>query len=168
MIAVSDSSPLITLARAKHLDLLKDFYRKIILPHEVWEEVVTAGGNLPGAQELKVAQWVEVKPLSNSVDSQIAVLCSGLGACERSAILLASSLGADIVLIDETRARRIAKTAGLSVLGSVAILEAGARHGKVRDLGAVYSSLLQQGIRFNRQLLNESLGRLGLPVLSKY
>ena len=100
MIIVSDSSPLITLARAKHLDPLRDLYRKIILPHKVWEEVVIAGANLPGAQELKAAQWVEVRMLGKSFDPQIAALCSGLGAGERSAILLASSINADVIIIE--------------------------------------------------------------------
>ena len=46
--------------------------------------------------------------------------------------------------------------------GSIAILERGARLKKVADLGSVYLSLLDQGIRFDRTLLEQSLARLGL------
>jgi predicted nucleic acid-binding protein len=88
------------------------------------------------------------------------------GAGERSIIYLASTLSADLVLVDEEQARRAAKTAGLSVAGSIAILERGAKLSRVADLRSVYLSLLEQGIRYDRGLLNQSLGRLGLARLN--
>ena len=93
--------------------------------------------------------------------------CAGLGAGERSIIYLASTLGADLVLVDEERGRRASKTVGISVAGSIAILERGATLGRVADLRSVYLSLLGQGIRYDRGLLNhQSLGRLGLARLN--
>lgn len=91
--------------------------------------------------------------------------CAGLGAGERSIIHLASALNADLVLIDEERGRRAAKRVGLSVAGSIAVLERGGRLGRVGDLRAVFLNLLDQGIRYDRGLLNQSLGRLGLARL---
>jgi predicted nucleic acid-binding protein len=73
--------------------------------------------------------------------------------------------GADLVLIDEERARRAAKTAGLAVAGSIAILERGARLNKIADLRSVYLDLIQQGIRFDHRLLEQSLATLGLGKL---
>ena len=92
--------------------------------------------------------------------------CAGLGVGERSIIHLASELSADLVLMDEDRARRAAKTVGLNVAGSIAVLERGARLNRVADLRFVYLNLLEQGIRYDRQLLDQSLGRLGLPKLN--
>ena len=43
MIVVSDSSPLITLARAQQLELLREFYGQVAIPREVHEEVTVAG-----------------------------------------------------------------------------------------------------------------------------
>jgi hypothetical protein len=51
------------------------------------------------------------------------------------------------------------------VAGSIAVLERGAQAGRIADLRSVYLSLLEQGIRFDHKLLDESLGRLGLPKL---
>lgn len=84
---------------------------------------------------------------------------------ETSVIYLAWALGADLILIDEGRARRAAKSLELNVAGSLAILERGARLGRVDDLRSVYLSLLEQGIRYDRGLLDQSLGRLGFPKL---
>ena len=89
-----------------------------------------------------------------------------MGVGERSIIFLASELSADLVLIDEERARRAAKTVDLNVAGSIAILERGAKLGWVDDLRSVYLSLLEQGIRYDHGLLNQSLARLGLAKLS--
>jgi predicted nucleic acid-binding protein len=84
---------------------------------------------------------------------------------ERGAILLAKSLQADLLLLDEWKARRVARDAGLSVVGCLGILEAGARKGLVPDLRQAYIDLLRQGIRFDIRLLQDSLARLGLPKL---
>ena len=91
--------------------------------------------------------------------------CVGLGGGEKSTIYLASALNADLVLIDEDRARRAAKRVGFNVAGSIAILERGARLRRVDDLRTVFLNLLDQGIRYDRGLLNQSLGRLGLASL---
>ncbi len=58
-----------------------------------------------------------------------------------------------------------AQSAGHTVAGSIAVLERGARLKKVADLRSVYLSLLDQGIRFDQKLLEESLARLGLAKL---
>jgi uncharacterized protein len=85
---------------------------------------------------------------------------------ERSIIHLASALNSDLVLIDEERTRRAAKSVGLKVAGSIAVLERAAKLGRVDDLRSVYMRLLEQGIRYDRALLNQSLERLGLAGLA--
>ena len=59
-----------------------------------------------------------------------------------------------LVLIDEGKARRVAKSLGLTVIESIAILERGAQLTKVPDLRSVYLGLLDQGIRFRPDLSN--------------
>jgi predicted nucleic acid-binding protein len=169
VIVVSDSSPLITLARAHHLELLREFYRQVLIPREVHEEVTVAGAGLPGADEVRRASWIEVRsdPGKGVVDSSIESACAGLGAGERSVIYLASGLKAAVVLIDEDRARRVAKNLGLAVVGSIAVLERGVQLKKVPDLRSVYLSLLDQGIRFSTDLLDMSLIRCGLGKLKQ-
>ena len=53
MIVLADSSPLITLARAGHFELLREFYGEVIVSSEVHHEVTVAGAGLPGAEELQ-------------------------------------------------------------------------------------------------------------------
>lgn len=165
MIVVSNSSPLVALARITRLNLLASFYKRILIPVEVQHEVTLAGRGLPGAEEIRNANWIEVVPQRSMADPSLAQVCQNLGAGERGAILLAKGLHADLVLVDDWKARRVARDAGLSVVGCLGILELGARRGLVPDLRQVYIDLLRQGIRFDIRLLQDSLARLGLPKL---
>jgi uncharacterized protein len=165
VIVVSDSSPLISLARIGRLDLLASFYERILVPPEVHHEVTVAGRGLPGAAEVCKAGWIEVAPRRSPANLSLERACEGLGGGERSAILLAKSLPADLILLDEWKARRIAREAGLVITGCLGVLEAGARRGLVSDLREAYMELLRQGIRFDIRLLQDSLARLGLPKL---
>lgn len=165
MIVVSNSSPLVALARIHRLDLLANLYQRILIPAEVHQEVTVAGRGLPGAEEVLRAGLIAVATSNTPLDSTLEQACQTLGAGERGAILLARSLKADLILLDEGKARRIARDAGLPVLGCLGVLEAGVRKGFLPDLRHAYIDLLRQGIRFDIRLLQESLARFGLPKL---
>ncbi len=165
MIVVSDSSPLIALARINRLNLLASLFERILIPSEVYHEVTVAGRGLPGAEEVRSARWSGVGVPHGPAEPSLERACEGLGAGERGAILLAKSLTADLTLLDEWKARRIAQKAGLSVVGCLGVLETGALQGLVPDLHAAFVDLLRQGIRFDLKLLQDSLTRLGLPKL---
>ncbi|HVY94696.1 MAG TPA: hypothetical protein VHA14_18165 [Bryobacteraceae bacterium] len=164
MIVLADSSPLIALCQVQQVSLLRKFYGEIIISREVYEEIAVAGDGLPGADEIRNSAWIRVAS-APSPPAEVQAACAGLGPGERSLIWLAWSLKADLLLIDEWRARRVAKGIGLTIAGSVAILEQGARLGYIADLTLLYADLLRKGIYYNPRLLNESLERLGLPGL---
>ena len=52
MIVVSNSSPLIALARIGRLNLLASLFKRILIPAEVEHEVTIAGRGLAGAEEV--------------------------------------------------------------------------------------------------------------------
>jgi predicted nucleic acid-binding protein len=49
--AVSDSSPLIHLAKIEALELISRLYSRILIPPAVWQEVVEESEGRPGAVE---------------------------------------------------------------------------------------------------------------------
>jgi predicted nucleic acid-binding protein len=53
--AVSDSSPLIHLAKIEVLELISRLYSRILIPPAVWREVVEEGDGRPGAVEMQRA-----------------------------------------------------------------------------------------------------------------
>ena len=67
MRVVSDSSPLITLARTGRLDLLEKVFPRVYISTEVYDEVVNKGAGLPGAEQVAQAEWIEVVNSRNSI-----------------------------------------------------------------------------------------------------
>jgi predicted nucleic acid-binding protein len=53
--AVSDSSPLIHLAKIEALELLSRLYSRILIPPAVWREAVEESDGRPGAVEMQKA-----------------------------------------------------------------------------------------------------------------
>ena len=100
MTVVSDSSPLITLARIGCFDLLPRLYPRVHISSEVYQEVVIDGTGLPGAIHVSGADWIEVRRVREGADLSKAIRLTGLGAGELSAVFLARELSADLVLLD--------------------------------------------------------------------
>jgi predicted nucleic acid-binding protein len=165
VIAVSNSSPLISLARAGRLDLLKQLFGVIHLADEVWHEVVVRGAGRPAAETVRAADWIEVHPALQAVEMSRLHAQHPLGAGELATVELAQAMKADLAIIDERAARDLAQARGVAVMGCVGLLEAGFRRGLVPDLRQGYLELLAQGTYINRSILNRSLAAFGLPRL---
>jgi predicted nucleic acid-binding protein len=60
MPAVCNSTPLIALSRISRLELLSEYLGIVYIPQQVYEEVVTYGGDLFGAKEVASADWIKV------------------------------------------------------------------------------------------------------------
>lgn len=81
-----------------------------------------------------------------------------LGAGERAAIALAEEMGADLLLVDDAKARREARRRGLSVTGTLAVLAAAAERG-LADLPEAIAALEQTTFRAPAALIAEILER---------
>lgn len=117
MTAVADSSPLVILSKLECFELLNRLFPRVYISTEVHHEVVVAGAGLPGASEISRAHWIEVRGLVNAASLPADQRQYGLGAGEMSTILLAKELGAKPVLLDDHRARKLAKSQGLEIIG---------------------------------------------------
>ena len=165
MKVVSDSSPLITLARIGCLDLLPMLYGRIMIASEVYKEVVIDGVGLPGAAQVEFADWIETRRVKNAEGMALAVAKSGLGSGEVSAVFLAKELSAELTLIDERRARRFARAEGLPVIGCVGILEDLHVRGYLNDLRGAYQRLIQEKSRVDLRTIQNSLAKFKLRPL---
>ncbi len=165
MKVVSNASPLITLARIGRLDSLPKLYSTVSIPAEVYNEVVIAGAGMPGAAAVAKADWIRVSMVQDTKGLAYAISKTGLGAGEIGAVLLAKELSADLILMDESKGRKLAIDEGLTVVGCIAILEELCRRGDIRDLRGVYRELLLQKIRVDLGTLQSSLKQFGLASL---
>ena len=65
MIIVSDTSPITNLAAIDPLDLLPSLYEYIIIPSEVYGEMVGIGKTVPGAEAVQTEHWIRVKEVAD-------------------------------------------------------------------------------------------------------
>jgi predicted nucleic acid-binding protein len=163
--AVADSSPLVILTKLDCLNFLNRVFPRVYISNEVHHEVVIAGAGLPGASEVSKAEWIEVMSVQNPAGLLSAQRKYGLGSGEMSTILLAKELGANPVLLDDYKARKLAKAEGLEILGSVGLLEAFYLRRYLTDLRGAFRQLLVQNVYIDQRLLDRRLRALGLPPL---
>jgi len=83
---------------------------------------------------------------------------STLESGEQEAIVLAQELHADILLVDDGKARDLAIQRGLRAMGTVGVLEQAAARGLV-DLPEVLTRLLTTNFRILRTIINDALTR---------
>jgi predicted nucleic acid-binding protein len=162
---VSDSSPLIILAKLGRFDDLQRLFPQVHISPEVHHEVVVSGAGLPGAIEVSKASWIEAKAVQNPTALYTAQRKYGLGPGEMSTIILAKELGANPVLLDDYGARKLAKSEGLEILGSVGLLEIFYLRHYFTDIRGVFRQMLVHNVYIDQHLLDRRLQALGLPPL---
>jgi uncharacterized protein len=162
VLVVSDASPVILLSRLGLLDLLPELYDRVVIPRAVFHEVVVQGAGLPGSQELRDAEWLNL--LDHDPDSLLLRgLTAELGPGEAAALSLATSVQADLVLIDERQGRLVAQRLGLKVKGTVGVLVAARQQGFLPQLRPLLDELVRQGARLSPALRLRALGLVGEP-----
>jgi len=108
---VADHSTLIGLSRIEKLNHLRKLYGEEIFTHSVYEEVVIESKD--GSEKIKTAKYLKVEKVT---DSKVVELFLGyLGKGEAEAIILSKEKKADLILIDEKKARKAARRAGFEV-----------------------------------------------------
>lgn len=163
VLVISDSSTLIHLAAIDRLALLKEFYEKITIPPAVWREVVEEGKGRAGAVEVEKAHqagWVEF--MSPEDRPLLHLLRRDLGEGEAEVIALALGQQADLVLLDESEARRIAELYGLLKTGIIGVLTRAKRESRIRSLQAELDKLRHQaGFWLDEGLYHQALRVVG-------
>src|SRR5262245_48755377 len=71
MKVVSNSGPLINLAKVDQFPLLRDLFQHITIPPAVFEEVVVRGGSQPGAGETNTASLSALPQLATRIQAAL-------------------------------------------------------------------------------------------------
>ncbi|MCC7355410.1 MAG: hypothetical protein IT330_16845 [Anaerolineae bacterium] len=124
MTAVTNSGPLITLAKLNHLHLLPALYGIVIVPEAVHYEAIIVGRMraYPDAEAIRTfLDRMEWQPTAPSTLPPELTGEARLGNGEREAIALAIPHRA-LLLMDEVYARSIADRLGLVTVGSLGVL----------------------------------------------
>ncbi len=124
MIVVSDSTPLIHLAKVGQIKILFSLYNEILITEEVYREAVEEGILLEKEDAANIQEYIGKSIIINnaglSCDHLIEKYLIHKGEAE--SIQLALETQAELILMNERDGRNAAKSEGLKVKGSIGVL----------------------------------------------
>lgn len=154
---VSDNSSLIMLGKLQRVDLLTHLFESISIPARVAKEIK--------AKEDDVAKQIldhpSFKVEASSKLKLLSFLDGTLDYGEPKAIALARENGI-ILLVDEKKARKVAKNMGLKIIGLLGILLLNKRHQHItrEDALNLLEQIKQMDFRLSVKLESDLISRL--------
>lgn len=156
---VSNSSPIIHLAKIDQLSLLPDFFGELIIPPAVYQECITDGKGRPEVVKIKRASWLRVVQVANQ--NLVRLLNADVDRGEAEAIALALETQASLILLDDADAREKARLYHLKMTGLLGILLRARKSGKIALLSKMLDALRNTGFWLNARLTDRLLHEAG-------
>ncbi len=150
-VVVADATPLHYLILIGNVDVLPRIFERIHLPMEVRDELsCEAAPPRVRSWMRQPPQWLEVvaAPAAGPEDSSLLALDLG----ERAAIVLAESIRADLLLIDDRAGAILAQQRGLAVTGTLGVLDLASQAGLLH-LQDAFARLQKTNFRYPPSLL---------------
>lgn len=148
---VADTSPLIALHQIGHLSVLKSLFVEVQIPPAVAREATRSLPELPS--------WITTRKLTQPIGSE--VLRASLGRGESEALALALEVKAEVVIVDDRPARRLALGLGLPVVGTMGILLRAKRTDFIPSVRPLLEKLLDVGFRLSPAIREKVLTDAG-------
>jgi len=156
---VSNSTPLIYLAKIKRLYLLKELFNEVLIPLEVKSEVVDEGKKRGEVDAYLIEQgikagWLKVERVSAYLKFDIDI-----DAGEKAAISLAQEKKQRVVLIDEIAARTAAKLLKIEPRGTIFVLLLALKQKKITfdEFLHILAELAQAGFRLHEEIYTAAI-----------
>jgi hypothetical protein len=148
-VIIGDSSALVALAVVNQLELLEKLYDKLYIPQAVFDEVTQIGK----PQSNKLRQFLQSRV--KRVDLTLTQL--GLGLGELEAITLYKKLDADVLLIDDNRAKKYASLNGVKVIGSLGVLIKAKEKGYIEMVKPFLDEIQKSEVYISKKLIEKVL-----------
>lgn len=152
MIVIADSSALVALSVCDSLPLLDALFGEVKVPQAVYDEVCIA--NKAESQALQAYLTGKVCSALTPINIEKS---NGLGKGEVAAIGLYKQLSADLLLIDDARAKKVAYLNNLEVMGSLGVLLLAKKNGLIATIEPLLTRLRCSDIFVSEYLLDQML-----------
>lgn len=171
-VVVSDSTPLIFLAKIGRLGLLKDVFGKVSIPEAVFNEAVTQGKALflsdASIVEEAVGTWIIKECVNPEVDREFRFLDTNLrlGQGEREALKLCKQLNAENFIVDDKEARRVSKILNITPIGTCGIIVQAFKKGSItnREALQILDELVKIGFRISPTVYRRVMNEIGASI----
>lgn len=141
MIVVSDTSPILNLARIGRLERLPALYRQVLIPSAVHEELIALLSDFSDAIDVALQSWLYVADAEDQ--HRVRRLREELDHGEAEAVVLAIERRADLLLVDERRACSTAASAGIKITGLLGLITQAKRDGHFQTAKPIVDELIQ-------------------------
>ena len=123
-VAVSNSGPLIHLTLAGLLDLVFELFDLIIIPPQVYDEIIVKGKEQNHSDAYILERAINNKKIKIEAvkKSNKTITSSKLHEAEIESVILSLQLHAEVILLDDEEARIFARRLGIRVSGTLGIL----------------------------------------------
>ncbi len=154
---VINASPLIALFRSGQADLLPRMFKRIVVPRDVWQEVVLDEWKDAAARELHQQTW----PVLEDVESSPRVAAWALGAGETAVLSYPLANPPVRAVIDDMEARRCAQTLGIPMFDTGGLLVLARRRGLLASVGDGITKLRTAGLWMSDDIARILLAQAG-------
>jgi predicted nucleic acid-binding protein len=117
MKVVANTTPIISLASIKRLDILEELFGQIIIAEAVYNEIKAKQGY--GYEQVD-SHFIKVQRIQGQLYKNFLLIQLDPGEAET--IILAKEIAADFVIIDENLGYKFANNAGLTAIRTLSIL----------------------------------------------
>jgi len=156
---VTDTGPLIFLAKLGRLDLLHCGADEVYAPWAVLNEVRAKPDEASEAIEEAMRSWLSVQEVGDQ--RMVSILLASLDRGEAEVLVLAKELDADRVVMDDLDARRFARRAGFDLVGTLGLLLAARLRGEIPSVQQEIEQLRTLGFRVASPLVEAILREAG-------
>ncbi len=156
MLVVADTSALVALAACDGLWLLDRLFQDVRIPPAVLRECTVP--NKPEAERLDA--YLRGKVLDINLE-KLVIAVAGLGRGELEAMALYKHLRADRLLVDDNRARKVARLNGIEVIGSLGVLLRGKESSFIPEIRSFLDTIREAGVHYGSELVVEALRLAG-------
>ena len=155
MVVISNSSPVIHLAKINKLNLLEKLYTKVIVPEKVYLECTETTQYHQEIQLISNSTWMTTLHIKDI--RLFNLLYTEIDAGEAETLVLALEKDADLVLLDDMEARIKARSLGLNVTGTLGVLLKAKNHDLITSLYEEINKLEQTGFWISSDLKDKVL-----------
>lgn len=151
---ISNTGPIIGLAKIRKIFLLKDIAERVLIPPMVHRELFGKVGSESEEIDRAINDFIHVADLP-SIKPTIQRAIADLDEGEKQAISLASSIEGDILLLLDDRAgRQVAEKLHIPTTGLIGLLLLAKEKGLVKDVISFIKELLDRGYWLSDEVMD--------------
>lgn len=159
MSLVSNTGPLIALAKIDKLSLLEQLFTEVYIPSTVHRELLAKGGPEANRLDYAFANFIHIRPELH-LPPEVKVATSRIDLGEQQAITLAYEVK-QLLLLDDRLGRLAAQQLNLAVTGTVGVLIQAKESGLVSTVGPLLHKIRQNGYWLSDRLIEAAIKLAG-------